>query len=161
MFNFARISPNPAGNRAVSFFQEPARDRFLQADELSRFFKALASEPNDTLRDFFYVCLLTGARRSNVQSMRWDEIDLKGSTWSIPGAKTKNGEHLRVHLAEPAKVILKRRQEEAAQKLADGDVRYGEWVFPTASSTKQTWQGDVEGCRGGHCVQPGRNVSQS
>jgi hypothetical protein len=37
MFNFARLSPNPAANRAVTFFRERARDRFLQADELPAF----------------------------------------------------------------------------------------------------------------------------
>ena len=67
MFNFARITPNPAGNKAVNFFQERPRDRYLLGDELPRFFKALDDEPNETLRDFFYVALWTGARRGNVQ----------------------------------------------------------------------------------------------
>lgn len=131
MYNFARITPNPAANKSVSFFRERARDRFLQPEELPRFFAALEQEPNETLRDFFYVSLLTGARRSNVESMRWDEINLQGGTWTIPGTKTKNGDPLAVHLVDEAKKILERRQADAIRRRLDGDTRYGEWVFPS------------------------------
>ena len=131
LFNFARISPNPAGNKAVNFFQERPRDRYLLGDELPRFFKALDDEPNETLKDFFYISLLTGARRGNVQSMRWDEVSLNDSTWIIPAEKSKNHQPVYVHLVDAAKVILQRRLNEAKQKQADGDTRYGEWVFPS------------------------------
>jgi integrase len=131
MLNFARISPNPAGNKAVNFFPEIKRDRFLQPEEIPRFFAAVAQEPNPTLRDFFHLALLTGARRSNVESMRWDEIGLESSTWTIPGTKTKNKEAMPVHLVDEAKKILKRREEDAEAKIKDGDPRYGEWVFPS------------------------------
>lgn len=48
LFNFARVNPNPAGNKAVNFFQERPRDRYLLGDELPRFFAALDGE--STLR---------------------------------------------------------------------------------------------------------------
>ena len=92
MFNFGRIAPNPAGGKAVDFYPERSRDRFLQPAEIPRFFKSLEQEPNETLRDFFYACLYTGQRRTNAATMRWDELDLDRAVWTIPGAKTKNGE---------------------------------------------------------------------
>ena len=57
---------NPA--IGVQRFPEEKRDRFLEADELPSFFKALLADPNATFRDFFLLGILTGARRGNVQS---------------------------------------------------------------------------------------------
>jgi integrase len=132
LFNFARVQPNPAGGRAIDFFPERSRERFLLPDELPRFFKALDEEPNRTLRDFFYACLWTGQRRGNVATMRWDELDLEASTWVIPGSKTKNHEPHRVHLAAPMLKILNRRHEEADAAVEGGDERYTHgFVFPS------------------------------
>ena len=94
MYNKARdigyTGDNPA--KGIKKFKEEKRDRFLHGDELPAFFKALASEPNDLLRDFFLTALLTGARRANVQAMRWDDLDLDRGSWRIPGSEAKAGE---------------------------------------------------------------------
>jgi integrase len=131
LFNFARLQPNPAGNKAVQFFAERPRSRYLLGDELPKFFKALNDEPNEAFRDFFQLALLTGARRGNVQSMRWDEVKLRESTWIIPAEKSKNHEPVYVHLVDVAKAILERRLRDAQRRKVDGDERYGEWVFPS------------------------------
>src|SRR4029077_13646038 len=65
---------NPA--KGIRRNAERSRDRFLQAHELPRFYAALAEEPNDTVRDYFLMSLLTGARRANVLAMKWIEVDL-------------------------------------------------------------------------------------
>jgi len=51
---------NPA--HGIKKYRERSRERFLQSDELPRFFKALSDEPNDILRDYVLLSLLTGAR---------------------------------------------------------------------------------------------------
>ncbi|HUU84983.1 MAG TPA: site-specific integrase [Phycisphaerae bacterium] len=114
---------NPA--KGIKRFPERERERFLQGDELPRFFKALAEEPSDTMRDFFALALLTGARRSNVAAMRWEEIDLDARTWKIPN--TKSGEPVTIPLLPLAVDVLRARLE--ARK---GE---GEWVFPSRSKT--------------------------
>ncbi|MET7012922.1 tyrosine-type recombinase/integrase [Uliginosibacterium flavum] len=86
-----------------------SRDRFLLSDELPRFFVALAEEPNDTMRDFILLALLTGARRANLCAMHWTEIDLSSSTWRIP--RTKNDEPQTVTLCPEAVTLLKARKE--------------------------------------------------
>src|SRR3990167_10170145 len=43
--------PNPVV-KGIKKFKEQSRDRFLQADELPRLFKALEEEPNDSMRDY-------------------------------------------------------------------------------------------------------------
>ena len=106
--------------KGVRRFKELSRDRFLQPEEMPRFFEALEGEPNDTMVDFFKMLLWTGARRANVLAMRWDEMNLDTATWNIPADKSKNAEPLTVHLPEPALDILNERQARVK----------GEWVFP-------------------------------
>lgn len=106
----------------VKKFKEKSRERFLHGDELPRFFEALNNELNSTLKDFFYICLLTGARRGNVLSMKWDDINLERKTWTIPD--TKNGESQTIALPDEAVEILCKRTIIAKK----------EWVFPSPSS---------------------------
>lgn len=107
---------NPA--QGVKKFKEKSRDRFLHPDELPRFFESLEQEKNDTIRDYVYISLFTGARKSNVLAMRWHDIHFARQEWLVP--ETKNGEPLRIHLVDAVLDILKSRLE-----------RYGrrEWVF--------------------------------
>lgn len=97
---------NPAVG--VKKFKEKRRDRFLQPDELPRFFEALANEPNETARDFFMVSLLTGARKSNTLAMRWQDINFHNATWRI--VETTNGDAQTIHLPQQAMDILTERK---------------------------------------------------
>ncbi|KQI70459.1 recombinase XerD [Loktanella sp. 5RATIMAR09] len=107
---------NPAAG--IKKFREKSRDRFLQPEELPRFFEALANEPNEAARDFFMISLLAGARKSNTLAMRWDEIDFHRATWRI--ALTKNDDPQIVHLSPQAMEILKERKLHSLSP----------WVFP-------------------------------
>ncbi|MVF24956.1 DUF4102 domain-containing protein [Methylocaldum sp. BRCS4] len=107
---------NPA--KGIKKFKEHGRDRFVQSDELPRFWQALLDEPNRDLADVFMVALLTGVRRSNVLAMRWEDISLDRAEWRIP--ETKNGEPLTVPLVPEMVNLLRERR-----RLATG----GEWVF--------------------------------
>ncbi len=112
---------NPA--RGVQKFKEEQRDRFLQADEIPRLFQSLHQEP-DLFRDFFMLCLLTGARRGNVLSMAWADISLDRGLWRIP--ETKSGKPVIVPLVGPALEILQERLS-----LCNGSP----WVFPSKSES--------------------------
>lgn len=107
---------NPA--KGIKMFREESRDRFLQPGELKAFFDALALEEG-LFKDFFLVALLTGARRSNVQAMRWDELDLTQGVWRIP--ETKGGMAVIVPLVTPVVNILAARA---------GASKGSPWVFP-------------------------------
>lgn len=76
---------NPASR--VKFFKEIKRDRFVKPDELPRLWRALQNEPNPYVRGAFFIALLTGARRSEVLGMKWDDLDLKQGLWRIPDTK--------------------------------------------------------------------------
>ena len=110
-------------------FPERSRNRFLQPDELPKFFKALDEETNETLRDFILISLLTGARRSNVLAMRWNQLDLDQGLWRIP--RTKNGEPQVVTLCDKAIEILKTRKKQTSSVFVfEGRGRTGHLVEP-------------------------------
>jgi integrase len=125
MFNVATDKldwhkPNPC--KGIERFKENERDRFLQADELPRFFAALEQEPSQLFKDYFVVLLFTGQRKSCVGAMEWPHIDMTAGVWTIPAEQSKNGKLITVPLASDVMTILKRRYEER------GDSRY---VFPS------------------------------
>ncbi|CAN5509700.1 hypothetical protein BH10CYA1_BH10CYA1_40580 [soil metagenome] len=68
-----------------------SRERFIQpGNEFAAFAKALAEEPNELWRDFFWISLLVGARRANVLAMAWNEISFELETWTIPETPQHN-----------------------------------------------------------------------
>lgn len=107
---------NPA--KGIKKFKEKSRDRFLHPDELPKFLDSLDKEQNDTIRDYIYVSLFTGARKSNVLAMRWEDIHLERKEWRI--RETKNGEPLRIHLIDSVLDVLRQRLEKYGKR---------EWVF--------------------------------
>jgi integrase len=120
---------NPA--TGVTPFAEVKRERFMDGNELRAFFQSLKAEPNTTIRDFLLVALLTGARRGNVQAMRWDELDFDRATWTIPAAKAKAGDTINLALSPYVLTILETRRATSTS----------EWVFPGAGKC-------------GHLVEP-------
>jgi len=96
------------------------RQRYVKPDEIGGLLTAIDQMESELARDFFLMCLWTGARRSNVASMRWEEIDFTHAVWIIPGAKHKSKKSQTVPLSVPAMEILKQRF----------DRRMNEWVFP-------------------------------
>jgi integrase len=119
---------NPA--QRIKRNPEKTRDRFLQSDELPRFFTALAEEPNQIIRDYILIALLTGARRANVLSMRWQDINFERAEWRIE--RTKNNDPQTITLTLELLEILRNRQTTESP-----------FVFPSTGST-------------GHLIEPKR-----
>lgn len=94
------------------------RERFLKPDELARIMAVLKNTDDHTIRDYVLMSLYTGARRANVLSMRWDQIDFQFETWRIP--LTKNQESHLVPLTSAALQLLRNRKAESSS----------DWVFP-------------------------------
>lgn len=112
---------NPA--RGVKKNQEKSRDRFIQGDELPRFFKAVSEETNASMRDYFLLALLTGARKTNLLGMKWDDVNFERAEWRIE--ETKNGTPQTVTLSPEAVEILHSRKP----------VKPGIFVFPSDRSS--------------------------
>ena len=85
--------------------REKARDRVLSDDELISIFNA-AVEMGGAFGAIIQVLILTAQRRNEVSEMTWNELDLDGNQWKIPGARTKNEKPHFVHLSEPAIAVI-------------------------------------------------------
>lgn len=112
----------------IKEYKETSRERFIQPNELERFFSALAQEPNIEMRDFIFVALMTGARRANVLSMKWEAINLETNNWTIE--ETKNGQPLVVPLNAHVMKIINRRFENN-KKIKS------QWVFPRSDKPRK------------------------
>lgn len=130
---------NPAS--VVHPFQETKRDRFIQAEELPIFFSELAKETSEDFKHFVLISLLTGARRINVMTARWEDLNLKAAVWRIPDTDSKNGEPMLIPLGQEAVQIL----------IARNPQKSG-FVFPANSATghitppKKRWQNLLSRC---------------
>lgn len=129
--------PNPC--RTVKMFKEYSRDRFLQPEELGRFFESVElerTEGNPDIADYLLLSLFTGARRSNVLAMQWTELDLNMNQWRIRGEDSKNKSIMLIPLVDKAIEILNHRREMASSVF----------VFPSHGKTghlqepKKGWQ---------------------
>jgi integrase len=130
MINWGLTGTNPV--TGIQKFKEQKRDRFILHDELPKFMEALEMEPNRAMRDFFLMCLYTGARCGNVLSMEWEDIDFSINEWRIPD--TKNGEPIRIPLIGKALDILSSRLN-----LKESTP----WVFPSRER-KRSKSGHLE-----------------
>ncbi len=110
------LQDNPAAG--ITLFPERPRGRFLNKDEVKRLFQALQTESDYNIRDFVMLSLLTGARNSNILSMRWEDIELAEGSWTIP--ETKNGTSQTISLTATEVEILSVRRPMVA----------GPYVFP-------------------------------
>jgi integrase len=108
--------------------KENKRDRFMQTNELPRFFASVAAEENTDIRDYILISLLTGARKTNVVEIKWEDLQLEEGLLRLP--VTKNDDPQNVTLSPEAVEILKSREDNGSK-----------WVFPGKGKT-------------GHLVEP-------
>jgi integrase len=126
------MEDNPV--RGIKRNREKSRDRFLQSDELPRFFEALAEEENETMRDYFLLSLLTGARRANMLSMQWGDVNLERAEWRLK--TTKNDTPQTITLSpEAVAVLLSRAPGSSSPFVFPGSGKKGHLTEP-----KKGWQ---------------------
>ena len=99
---------NPA--KGIKSFPKVKRSRFLHLDEIKDFLTLLGNEKQE-LQDLIHLLLYTGARKGNVLSMEWSEIDFNLKLWTIPASKSKNKSDMVIPLMDEAINILKKRKE--------------------------------------------------
>lgn len=107
----------------IKKFRETSRDRYVLPNEMPLLLHALEEEHNEVARDFIYLSLFTGARKTNVLQMRWEQINWSNRTWRIPD--TKSGEPVVIPLSSKAEEVLERRLKSA---------NANPWVFPSEAS---------------------------
>lgn len=81
------------------------RDRWLSDEELGRIWMA-APNTHSCFGPIIRLLIVTGQRREEVSSLRWEELNRKDLLWTLPGERAKNGEPNRIPLNELAVAIL-------------------------------------------------------
>jgi integrase len=111
---------NPA--KGIERNHEEKRERYLSAAEIAALGKALIEHEDKQAANIVRLLMLTGARKGEVLSMRWQDLDLEAGVWTKPSAHTKQKAEHRVPLSAPAKQLL--------SELSDSAGEAGGFVFP-------------------------------
>jgi integrase len=101
---------NPA--KGVKGNPEHGRERYLNEAEVARLLAVLErwhdKRPDSV--DAIMLAILTGARRGELLSMRWADLDLDQGVWTKPAALTKQRKLHRVPLSADVVAVLRQRQ---------------------------------------------------
>jgi integrase len=103
---------------------EHQRQRVLSKDEIRALWGAFDGL-GPIMGSMFKLRLLTAQRGGEVQSMRWQDIDLDNASWTIPPEHAKNGLAHFVPLSAAAVALLS-----ALRSLAGNSA----WVFPSRTT---------------------------
>jgi integrase len=99
------IAASPA-DKVKAPSAEESRDRVLSDDEIRLAWQAF-ERIGWPFGPIAQLLLLTGARRDEIASGCWSEIDLAGKTWTIAKGRSKNGAAHEIPLSDAAVAILK------------------------------------------------------
>jgi integrase len=95
-----QLLPNPSKIARVVHY--PA----LSIDAMPAFMVDLRERTGVTARALEFL-IYTAARSGEVRGARWDEIDMKSSTWTVPAQRMKANKEHRVPLSPPAIALLR------------------------------------------------------
>ena len=114
------IETNPAGEAIdgalPSMPKVKAHLRALPYQDVGSALRTVdASQTSPASKHCLKFLVLTAARSGEARGATWDEIDLNGATWTIPGSRMKTGTEQRVPLSDQAIEVLT-----LARQLEDG-----------------------------------------
>lgn len=126
------IEANPVANTNSAGIIA-ARERVVSDEELVAIWRALE---DDQYGAIVKLLVLTGARRDEIASLRWSEVDLDTAMITLPPARTKNCREQQIPLAPGALAIL---QAQPRRMQPDGSPR--DLVFDYAARGFHDWSG--------------------
>lgn len=115
-FDICPINPVMYLTKVKAWYKEQRRRTYIKPHDLKGWWDAVHSLENDTYRDFLLVLLFTGLRRSEAASLRWENVDFKDRTFTVPD--TKNGDPLTLPMSDYLHDIFESRWK-----------RYGNYAF--------------------------------
>lgn len=122
------LEDNPM--RKVRKPKEPrGRVRFLTDVERSKLLSACKESENSYLHLVVILCLSTGARRMEILSLQWQDVDFSRQVITLH--QTKNGERRLLPIASLALTLLKQHQQNNIISHSGNG-----WVFPSHDGKK-------------------------
>ena len=95
---------NPAKN--IKQFKEEKRDRWINSSELKMLMQSIKEELNVSAKNFIWMSLLTGARKTELLTAKWSHIDWDRTELKLP--ETKNGKTHYIPLSKIAIDFIKK-----------------------------------------------------
>ena len=114
------------------------RQTTIKNDDLSLWFNAVLSLDNLYMKNYLLLQLFTGMRKNEGLGIRWEHVDMKGKTFTIPETKTEKA--LVLPMSSYLSSIFKELQA----------ARLNEFVFPE----------QVKGTKTGHMSEPKRQIKK-
>ncbi|MCC6829156.1 MAG: tyrosine-type recombinase/integrase [Novosphingobium sp.] len=157
IFSFAvrhKLRPdNPV--RGVTRYKDGRSERFLSAKELARLGEAItkAAADGSNTKGLAVIRLLTttGARKSEIEGLRWDEIDFEQSALRLRDSKT--GAKV-IAIGAPALSLLAELAAETRSRQVKAEVEANAagqpnpvpspWVFPAGRGSAGHWVGTAK-----------------
>lgn len=131
LFNFAAgqyedaqgkslITENPVKrlSQTRAWYRVERRQTFIKTHELAPWYQGVQQLQNETLRDYLLLLILTGLRRQEAATLRWDQVDLTAKTLTV--LDTKNHESHTLPLSNYLYELLSLRHQR----------KINEYVFP-------------------------------
>jgi integrase len=104
------LGPNPVGRLKRAWFPVHRRTRYVSAEQLPAFYKAVMELPNPIHRDYILLLLFTGMRRGEAASLTWNDIDLREQVIRVPATRTKSGQRLDLPMSDLVRDVILERQ---------------------------------------------------
>lgn len=147
LFNFAEgqyedsqgksvVTENPVKrlSQTRAWYRVERRQTFIKAHELAPWYAGVQQLQNETLRDYLLLLILTGLRRQEAATLRWDQIDLAAKTLTV--LDTKNHEPHTLPLPNYLYQLL----------LLRSQTRINDYVFPGPGAA-------------GHIIEPRKQMA--
>ncbi|MBJ6725410.1 tyrosine-type recombinase/integrase [Geomesophilobacter sediminis] len=139
------VNPVKRLSNTKQWFTIERRQTVIEEVDLPAWFAAVNGLENVTIRDFFLLLLLTGARRTETASLPWGDVDLEKRRFVL--MRTKNGKPLYLPMSDFIFDLFTRRSECRENAFVfPGSGKDGHLKDPRKQMLKVTAQTGVEFC---------------
>jgi len=93
-------TPGVRGNPCTGvkgYEENNKRERYLTEDETKRLIEAVQHSENPSLKFIIVMLILTGARKGEVLTARWNQFNLEQRLWRIPLPKSGKARHIPIN----------------------------------------------------------------
>ena len=113
--NWGLVSNNQV--TGIKKFKEHKRERYLSEEEIAKLIEALDMAQNQMNTNAVKLILLTGSRKTEVLSARWQDFDFEKAVWNKPSFLTKQNKSSHVPLnSEALEILLNMKQNIVADQ---------------------------------------------
>ncbi|MGV7222665.1 MAG: tyrosine-type recombinase/integrase [Nitrospinales bacterium] len=132
------LSDNPVKvlSQTRAWIRLDRRRTLIKNHQLKAWYDTVQESPSTTIRDFILFVLFTGLRKGEAQKLKWETVDLKDKSFTIP--ETKNKTPLDLPLSNYLLTLLKKRRDADPEEI---------YVFPGKS-------------KAGHLTEPKKVLSE-